>query len=95
MTAKILVLLEISLIGLISIALNGIISQQTLANAKIKTIDWAVLCTKFPLNSSCLEGKPEIIKISLDDYGAQNEWIRIDKKGNQVKSGTEHEWKFI
>ncbi|MGL4882231.1 MAG: hypothetical protein ACRC8K_14375, partial [Waterburya sp.] len=60
MTAKILVLLEISLIGLISIALNGIISQPAIANTSIKTIDWDVLCAKFPLNSRCLEGKPEI-----------------------------------
>ena len=85
MTTKILILLGISLIGSISITLNGTISQPAIANTSIKTIDWDVLCGKFPLNSRCLEGKPEIIKISLDDYGAQNEWIRIDKKGNQVK----------
>lgn len=85
MTVKILVRLGISLIGSVSIALNGTISQPAIANTSIKTIDWNILCGKFPLNSRCLEGKPEIIKISLDDYGAQNEWIRIDKKGNQVK----------
>jgi hypothetical protein len=93
MTTKILVLLGISLIGSISIPIDAIgaakplaiSSQQTTTKSSIKTIDWDVLCAKFPLNSRCLEGKPEIIKISLDDYGAQNEWIRIDKKGNQVK----------
>lgn len=93
MTTKILVLLGISLIGSISIPINvigvaaplAISRQQTTTKSSIRTIDWDVLCAKFPLNSRCLEGKPEIIKISLDDYGAQNEWIRIDKKGNQVK----------
>lgn len=85
MTVKILVRLGISLIGLINIALNGTISQPAIANTSIKTIDWNILCAKFPLNSRCLEGAPEIIKIPLEDYGAKDEWIRIDKTGNQVK----------
>jgi hypothetical protein len=92
MIAKILVLLGIGLIGSISIALDAVANQQATTNSKpnsqntnIKTIDWNVLCEKFPLNSNCLKGAPEIIKIPLEDYGAKGEWIRIDKIGNQVK----------
>jgi hypothetical protein len=92
MIAKILVLFGIGLIGSIGIPSNGVANQNTTANSKstshntnIKTIDWNILCEKFPLNSHCLKGAPEIIKIPLKDYGAKDEWIRIDKIGNQVK----------
>lgn len=51
----------------------------------IKEIDWNILCQKFPFNSRCQEGRPEIIKISLEDFGAKDEWIRIEKTGNKVK----------
>ena len=44
-----------------------------------------VFCQKFPLNSRC-EGEPfKVIKLNLARSGEDNEWIRIEQKGNKVK----------
>ena len=59
-------------------------SEKNSRNSSIKTIEWNVLCNKFPLNSRCLSGPPEIVKILLAEFGAKDEWIRIDKTGNKV-----------
>jgi hypothetical protein len=60
-------------------------AQQQTKETNAKLVDWDSLCQKFPLNSRCLEGRPEVIKIPLASSGAKDEWIRIDKVGDKVK----------
>lgn len=81
-------LCKLGLIGLIAIVSNVNLDRPTQAEepkTRIKTIKWNILCDKFPLNSRCQEGPPEIIKIPLEDFGAKDEWIRIEKTGDRVK----------
>lgn len=47
-------------------------------------VEWDSLCQRFPHNSRCLAGRPEVIKIQLDASGAKDEWIRIEKIGDKV-----------
>lgn len=63
---------------------NESLAPET-TQTNIDQIDWDSLCQKFPLNSRCKEGRPETIKISLAASGAKDEWIRIDKIGDNVK----------
>ena len=44
-----------------------------------------VFCQKFPLNSRCEEEPFKVVKLNLARSGQDNEWIRIEQKGNKVK----------
>lgn len=52
---------------------------------KTRQLDRESFCEQFPFNSKC-QGKPlEVIKFNLSRSGEDNEWIRIEHKGNIVK----------
>ncbi|MEO0013054.1 MAG: hypothetical protein RLZZ535_1443 [Cyanobacteriota bacterium] len=41
-------------------------------------------CAKAPLNSYCQQKQVEVFQLNLDRSGEDDEWVRIEKKGNKV-----------
>jgi hypothetical protein len=41
-------------------------------------------CAKVPLNSHCQQKQVEVFQLNLDRSGEDDEWVRIEKKGNKV-----------
>jgi hypothetical protein len=56
------------------------------SNQKINqyAIDRNTFCAKVPLNSYCQEKTVQVFKLNLDSSGENDEWVRIEKKGNKV-----------
>jgi hypothetical protein len=49
------------------------------------TLSRKAFCNKFPLNSQCQKPPIEVIRLNLDRSGDDDEWVRIEKRRNQVK----------
>jgi hypothetical protein len=59
--------------------------QSDKIQLKTHQLDRESFCDQFPFNSKC-QGKPlEVIKFNLNRSGEDNEWIRLERKGNIVK----------
>jgi hypothetical protein len=59
--------------------------QSDKTQLRTRQLDRESFCDQFPFNSKC-QGKPlEVIKFNLNRSGEDNEWIRIERKGNFVK----------
>jgi hypothetical protein len=56
------------------------------SNLKINqhAIDRNTFCAKVPLNSYCQQKPVEVFQLNLDRSGEDDEWVRIEKKGNKV-----------
>jgi hypothetical protein len=52
---------------------------------KTRQLDRELFCDQFPFNAKCLDKPLEVIKFNLHRSGEDNEWIRIERKGNMVK----------
>ncbi|NJL53146.1 MAG: hypothetical protein HC930_14855 [Hydrococcus sp. SU_1_0] len=63
-------------------------SPETKSNKtqlKTRQLDRELFCEQFSLNSKCQDKPLEVIKLNLNRSGEDNEWIRIERKGNILK----------
>jgi hypothetical protein len=56
------------------------------SNLKINqhAIDRDTFCKKAPLNSYCQQKPVQVYQLNIDSSGEDDEWVRIEKKNNQV-----------
>ncbi|MFM2314421.1 MAG: hypothetical protein RLZZ04_3697 [Cyanobacteriota bacterium] len=59
--------------------------QSDKTQLKTRQLDRELFCDQFPFNSECQEKPLEVIKLNLNRSGEDNEWIRIERKGNMVR----------
>jgi hypothetical protein len=65
--------------------LNYSANQSDKTQLKTRQLDREMFCNQFPFNSKC-QGKPvEVIKFNLNRSGEDDEWIRIERKGDIVQ----------
>jgi hypothetical protein len=48
-------------------------------------VDRLTFCDEFPLNSQCQQAPLQVIKLKLDGYGEDDEWVLIDMKADKIK----------
>jgi hypothetical protein len=61
----------------------GVQSNKT--QLKTRQLDREIFCDQFPFNSKCQDKPLEVIKLNLNRSGEDNEWIRIERKGDFVE----------
>lgn len=56
------------------------------SNRKINqhVMDRDTFCAKAPLNSYCQQNPVQVFQLNLERSGEDDEWVRIEKKGNKV-----------
>jgi hypothetical protein len=60
-------------------------NQSDKALLKTRQLDRESFCDQFPFNSKCQDKPLEVIKLNLNRSGEDNEWIRIERKGDFIK----------
>ena len=58
---------------------------ETESELKIHKVDRNTFCDKFQFNSQCQQPPLQVIKLKLDGYGEDDEWVLIDKQSDKIK----------